>query len=227
MQLPKQLDSKDGAMIYTPASDIADGSELTESRDPTIRLLLDRLVQENTPSTPAEFGPYIADGVPKRRAVRTSLLAREKSALPRPDGTLIGHLAEHSGAVTGIVSSPDNVFFVSASEDGTLRVWDSVRLERNVTSRSRQTIHLNHPVTALCRLEHTHCVAAATKSGSISVHRINVRLDGALPKHEKPEAIRQYQFTRPGEHATAIAHYQQGGWITTHSPFELTLSPSS
>lgn len=182
----------------------------TEGRDPTIRLLLERTYQDYVYQIPPEFGPYILNGVPKKRAVRSSLLAREKSSQPRPDGRLVGHLAEHTGAITGLVVSPDNVFFVSASEDGTAKIWDTVRLERNVTSRSRQTIQLEKPVTAMCRLEHTHCVAFATSQGLLSIYRMNVKLDSTLPKHDRPELVRQYNFDQEGEYSTAMVHYEQG-----------------
>lgn len=155
----------------------------------------------------------VARGVPKKRAIRNSLLAREKSSQPRPDGTLIGHLAEHTGAITGLVASPDNVFFVSASEDGTARVWDAMRLERNVTSRSRQTMQLDQPVSAICRLENTHCIALATVGGSLSIHRVIVKLDSNLPKYEKPQLVRHYTFDQYGEYATAMTHLTQGAWF--------------
>ena len=55
----------------------------------------------------------------------------------KPEGTLIAHLSEHTLSVNAIRLSPDHSFFASASDDGTVKIWDGVRLERNVTSRSR------------------------------------------------------------------------------------------
>lgn len=110
----------------------------------------------------------------------------------------------------GLVSAPDNVFFISASKDGTARVWDSMRLERNVTSRSRHILNMDSPCSAVCRLEHTHCICIASESGALSVYRINIKLDSGLPKHEKPDLVRQYNFRLAGEYATAMAHYQSG-----------------
>ena len=52
-------------------------------------------------------------------------------------GLLISNFTEHTDAVTKLALSPDHNFFVSGSNDGTVKVWDCQRLEKNVTNRSR------------------------------------------------------------------------------------------
>ena len=54
-------------------------------------------------------------------------------------GILAANLTEHRGAVNQLRVSPDHNFFVSASDDGSVKVWDTRRLERNVTNRARLT----------------------------------------------------------------------------------------
>jgi phosphoinositide-3-kinase regulatory subunit 4 len=67
----------------------------------------------------------------------------------RPAGTLLAHLAEHHRAVNRLASGGgvgvrgggggSSSFFVSASSDGTAKVWDCRRLERDLSFRSRLT----------------------------------------------------------------------------------------
>ena len=50
-----------------------------------------------------------------------------------------GNFQEHTGAVTSIQVADDNLFFATSSSDGTIKIWDSQRLERNVVSHSSMT----------------------------------------------------------------------------------------
>ncbi|KAL3532546.1 hypothetical protein ACH5RR_006067 [Cinchona calisaya] len=67
----------------------------------------------------------------------------------RPRGVLVAHLQEHHSAVNDIAVSTDHSFFVSASEDSTVKVWDSKRLEKDISFRSRLTYSLDGS-RALC-----------------------------------------------------------------------------
>ncbi|XP_010688347.1 serine/threonine-protein kinase VPS15 [Beta vulgaris subsp. vulgaris] len=75
------------------------------------------------------------------------------SALPdsgwKPRGVLVAHLQEHRSAVNDIAVSTDHSFFVSASDDSTVRVWDSRKLEKDISFRSRLTYPLEGS-RALC-----------------------------------------------------------------------------
>ncbi|XP_031387749.1 serine/threonine-protein kinase VPS15 [Punica granatum] len=67
----------------------------------------------------------------------------------RPRGVLVAHLQEHRSAVNDIAVSSDHSFFVSASDDSTVKVWDSRKLEKDISFRSRLTYHLEGS-RALC-----------------------------------------------------------------------------
>ncbi|XP_019458006.1 PREDICTED: phosphoinositide 3-kinase regulatory subunit 4 [Lupinus angustifolius] len=67
----------------------------------------------------------------------------------RPRGVLVAHLQEHRSAVNDIAVSADHSFFVSASDDSTLKIWDSRKLEKDISFRSRLTYHLEGS-RALC-----------------------------------------------------------------------------
>jgi phosphoinositide-3-kinase regulatory subunit 4 len=51
----------------------------------------------------------------------------------------VAHLAEHRRAVNQLAVANTGAFFVSASNDETVKVWDCRRLEKDVSFRSRLT----------------------------------------------------------------------------------------
>ncbi|GLU09948.1 hypothetical protein SLE2022_267830 [Rubroshorea leprosula] len=69
----------------------------------------------------------------------------------RPRGVLVAHLQEHRSAVNDIAISNDHSFFVSASDDSTVKVWDARKLEKDISFRSRLTYHVEGS-RALCTL---------------------------------------------------------------------------
>lgn len=97
-------------------------------------------------STSAEDAPPLTD-------VAGSPSVSWTSALPdsgwKPRGVLVAHLQEHRSAVNDIAVSTDHSFFVSASDDSTVRVWDSRKLEKDISFRSKLTYPLEGS-RALC-----------------------------------------------------------------------------
>ena len=170
-----------------------------------VRALIERTYLDTMCEPMAEFGPTVAPGVPRRRAVRPSYPLRERTTA-HPDGTLVAHLSEHTGAITSIAVAPDHVFFATGSDDGTVKVWDSVRLDRNAASRSRHTYRHGSPVTALALLEHSHCVASASRDGTLMVHRVEVSLSDAMPRYAKSPLVRSYKLDRPDDYITCMTH---------------------
>lgn len=124
----------------------------------------------------------------------------------------MAHLVEHTAAISSIAVAPDHLFFATGSHDGTVKVWDSTRLEKNVTSKSRQSIQQGGRITSVVMLENSHCVASASTNGSIWVSRVDVHQQaGALPRYGKQAVIRQHAVdsTSP-DHATCMLHYDTG-----------------
>lgn len=66
-----------------------------------------------------------------------STLAVQKEHGWTPKGTLVSHFLEHSSSVNSLRISPDQSYFITGSDDGTVRLWDTRRLETNVFNRSR------------------------------------------------------------------------------------------
>ena len=93
----------------------------------------------------------------------------------RPRGVLVAHLQEHQRAVNEVAVSNDNIFLASASDDGTVKIWDCRRLERDISFRSRLTYHLQSEGRALhvSILGDGHQVAAASSKGTIRVFTVD------------------------------------------------------
>lgn len=157
-----------------------------------------------------DFGPSVHEGpIRRRNAVRQSFSSRDGAR--RTEATLIAHLGSHSDAITGLAVSPDHMFFVSASDDKTVKVWDTARLERNVTSKPRHTYGQHHArVKAICILEGVHCFASAADDGSLHVVRVHLSQSGTLPKYNKLQVIREHRVDQAGEYITCMTHYNTG-----------------
>lgn len=168
-----------------------------------------------------DFGPRVHEGpIRRRNAARHSYIARDGSTR-RLETSLIAHLGSHSDAVTGIAVSPDHLFFVTASDDKTVKVWDTARLERNVTSKARHTYGQHHAkVKAVCIVEGSHCFASAAEDGSIHVVRVHVTggqgVGGGLPKYGKLQVVREHRLGKPGEYVTCMCHYTTGEAYYAH-----------
>ena len=63
-----------------------------------------------------------------------------------PQGVLIAHLAEHRQSVNQLAVAGNGMFFASASNDETVKVWDSRRLEKDVSFKSRLSYTAQGPV---------------------------------------------------------------------------------
>ncbi|PWN25582.1 WD40 repeat-like protein [Jaminaea rosea] len=122
----------------------------------------------------------------------------------RPEGKLIAYFNEDTSPITSIAVSSDHIFFASGSEDGTIKVWDCARLEKNVTSRSRITYGAHQGrITALLALTGTHCLVSTATDGSLHVWRVDVAA-GSLPRYGKPRLVSNFQLSTPGEYVTAV-----------------------
>ncbi|KAG8950099.1 Serine/threonine-protein kinase [Tulasnella sp. 424] len=173
-----------------------------------INNVLEAIYQENFRDPTSDFGPRVHTGPPRRRStIRSSYPPRDPTR--RPEVTLLAHLNAHSGAINGIVVAPDHAFFVSCSDDKTVKVWDSARLERNVTSKPRQVYSQHHaPVMCICMLEASHCFASAATDGSLHVVRVHLNQQtSSTPKYKQLQVVREHRVDRVGEYITCMTHY--------------------
>ncbi|KAJ3062781.1 Serine/threonine-protein kinase [Podochytrium sp. JEL0797] len=91
----------------------------------------------------------------------------------RPKGILAAHLTEHRASVNQICVAPDHSFFASASDDGTIKIWDCRRLEKNVTNKARLTdSSQGGKIKSMVFLKHSHTIASASDNGSIQLSHV-------------------------------------------------------
>jgi len=88
-------------------------------------------------------------------------------------GPLFSH--EHSGAVNRLAVSPDHSFFVSASSDGTCRVWGTAQLEQTVAPRAC-AVYAQQPgrIMDACCVEGTRSMCSASDQGDVHVWRVDL-----------------------------------------------------
>jgi len=182
-----------------------------DGQEPGISNMLENLYLDNNRELQHDFGPKVHEGPVRRRSAVRHTFGPRDGAARRFEATLIANLTSHSDAITGLAVSPDHMFFVSSSDDKTVKVWDTARLERNVTSKPRHTYGQHHArVKCICMLEGVHCFASAADDGSLHVVRVHVTHGGALPKYNKLQVIREHRVDHVGEYITNMVHYNTG-----------------
>ncbi|CAK7227942.1 Serine/threonine-protein kinase [Sporothrix curviconia] len=206
--------------------------------DPHVLRMLDAMFVDNYPHDVAEFSPMVTPIARKKAAAATASSptggnsssnnnSSSSSATPRTDvwrpaGQMVATFSEHTGAINRVVVSPDHAFFLTGGDDGTVRVWDTQRLERNISHRSRQ-VHRHGTtsgisgasgpprVLALCFIENTHCFVSCANDGSVHVVKVEYASEllpgNGAPRYSRLRLLREYQLPR-GEWAIWCEHYK-------------------
>ena len=204
----------DGPFTREPTNDIeVNGApELNHAghtysgNDPSVVRLLDSLASENYPHDVHDFGPLITPISSKYQTMKgADVRGTDKSW--RPEGTLVAAFGEHTGPINRVIASPDHAFFITAAEDGFVKVWDSLRLERNLAHRSRQTfVHAEGAkVHCVCFVRNTHTFVSGATDGTIKVVKIDYTSIGEASRYGKMRTVREHQLPK-GEHAVWLEH---------------------
>ena len=203
---PKQNHKAENIKIYhqTNVGHTYDGN------DPSVMRLLDSLAFENYPYDIHDFGPIVTPVIIKNLSTNVSDVHTIDNPW-RPQGNLIAAFGEHTAPINRVIASPDHAFFITASDDGTVKVWDSSKLERNLAHRSRQTYsHAdNVKVKCICFVENTHTFVSGATDGSIRVVKVDYCLIGEASKYGKLRTLRNYQLP-DGEFAVWFDHSKSG-----------------
>lgn len=180
-----------------------------EGSDPHVLKLLDNLFVENYPTDIVEFGPTIVP-LAKRQPIKRCG-NRPSGGTWRPEGNFVAQFGEHSAAINRVVVAPDHAFFITASDDGTVKVWDSSRLEKNVATRAKQTFRhgVDVKIKSICFVENTHCFVSAASDGSIYVVKVDYAPTATGVKYGKLKKLRHTQLEE-GEFAMWMEHYKAG-----------------
>lgn len=183
------------------------GAHSYEGNDPSILKMLDSMYIDNYPHDISEFGPLVSP-VSRRKTVKGSKPPTDDAW--KPNGRPVATFSEHSGAINRVVPSPDHAFFLTGGNDGCVKVWDSTRLERNATHRSRHT-HRHSPgarVVALCFIENTYTFVSCATDGRVHVVKVDTALSGNSLKYLRLRVLREYQLPAD-EYAVWSEHYKQ------------------
>ncbi|KAH8119146.1 hypothetical protein DFH11DRAFT_1838620 [Phellopilus nigrolimitatus] len=194
-----------------------------DGQDNALNIFLEHVYTDMNREAQNDFGPRVHEGPVRRRNTTRQNFSLRDSKRRNVEATLIAHLNSHTEAVNGVSVSPDHIFFVSCSDDKTVKVWDTARLERNVTSKPRHTYGQHHArVKCVCILEGYHAFASAADDGSLHVVRVHINQTGSLPKYSKLQLVREHRINRPGEFIQHMMHYNSDAvsnlvYATNHS----------
>ncbi|KAK5000462.1 Serine/threonine-protein kinase [Elasticomyces elasticus] len=149
--------------------------------DPTVLKYLDSVSALRNRPEHMKFGPSVQPLT--RKPIKRSN-GHQDSGHWRPVGQLVAVLGEHTGRINRVVVAPDHTFFLTGSDDGSVKVWEAARIERNITHRSRQTHKHAHgvKVSSLCFIENTHTFVSTGSDGSIHVVKVSVDESGRFGK---------------------------------------------
>ncbi|XP_056142008.1 phosphoinositide 3-kinase regulatory subunit 4 isoform X2 [Lampris incognitus] len=101
-----------------------------------------------------------------------------------PKGLLVAHLHEHKAAVNRVRVSDEHSIFATASNDGTVKVWDSQKMEgKTTTTRSVLTYsRIGGHVKTLTFCQGSHYLAVASDNGSIQLLAVEANKPPKSPK---------------------------------------------
>uniref|UniRef100_A0A8C5FUP3 non-specific serine/threonine protein kinase n=1 Tax=Gadus morhua TaxID=8049 RepID=A0A8C5FUP3_GADMO len=160
-----------------PVVQAAPGGSAYQRRLNTCKAELQQLVQQKREQCSAE-----------RMAKQMMESAEWESRPPppgwHPKGLLVAHLHEHRAAVNRIRVSDEHSIFATASNDGTVKVWDSQKMEgKTTTTRSVLTYsRIGGHVKTLTFVGGSHYLAAASDNGCIQLLAVEANKPPKSPK---------------------------------------------
>eukprot|EP00475_Leptophrys_vorax_P038192 TRINITY_DN6689_c0_g1_i1.p1 TRINITY_DN6689_c0_g1~~TRINITY_DN6689_c0_g1_i1.p1 ORF type:complete len:1151 (+),score=275.62 TRINITY_DN6689_c0_g1_i1:39-3455(+) len=102
-----------------------------------------------------------------------------------PRGVLVADLGEHKASVNRVSVSRDNVFFVSASDDGTVKIWDSQKLEKALGSSQLTYSSQGGKILDVVVCDCSHSFASVSSNGTIHVVKTSFTFKKDDKTHEK------------------------------------------
>lgn len=141
-----------------------------------------------------EFGPVVK---PLKYAVSKDLPDTSGS------GKLICQLHEHANAINCICVAPDHRYFVTGDSDGVVKIWESIRLELDVTGESSLSANMGSSVKHIAFVPERNCFVVGTSDNMIKVFRVDLvnslsNLKSERFRETSITLIRNYKLQTPG-----------------------------
>ncbi|TPX59254.1 hypothetical protein PhCBS80983_g02602 [Powellomyces hirtus] len=203
------------AGVQSKRRDVTASNFAVDGKDMYLKVLLDKKTREFFPPPIPELGPRVsfptgigsATAQRQRRARTAPQITSFDLKTWRPEGILIAHLVEHTAAINCMKITADNSFFATCSDDKTVKIWDTLRLERNVTNRARLT-YSGHDgkVKAITFCESSHSIASAADDGSIHVCRVDCVKTGTTNRYMGYNLVRTIHLEN--DYAHLLDHYE-------------------
>ncbi|OXB69693.1 UNVERIFIED_CONTAM: hypothetical protein H355_010109 [Colinus virginianus] len=128
----------------------------------------------------------------------------------RPKGLLVAHLHEHKSAVNRIRVSDEHSVFATCSNDGTVKIWNSQKMEgKTTTTRSILTYsRIGGHVKTLTFCQGSHYLAIASDNGAIQLLSIEA---SKLPKSPKIQPIQSRSLDLKDDGCVVDMHHFNSG----------------
>uniref|UniRef100_A0A8C9LAA3 Phosphoinositide 3-kinase regulatory subunit 4 n=1 Tax=Pavo cristatus TaxID=9049 RepID=A0A8C9LAA3_PAVCR len=128
----------------------------------------------------------------------------------RPKGLLVAHLHEHKSAVNRIRVSDEHSIFATCSNDGTVKIWNSQKMEgKTTTTRSILTYsRIGGHVKTLTFCQGSHYLAIASDNGAIQLLSIEA---SKLPKSPKIQPIQSRSLDLKDDGCVVDMHHFNSG----------------
>uniref|UniRef100_A0A673V5U0 non-specific serine/threonine protein kinase n=1 Tax=Suricata suricatta TaxID=37032 RepID=A0A673V5U0_SURSU len=128
----------------------------------------------------------------------------------RPKGLLVAHLHEHKSAVNRIRVSDEHSLFATCSNDGTVKIWNSQKMEgKTTTTRSILTYsRIGGRVKTLTFCQGSHYLAIASDNGAIQLLAVEA---SKLPKSPKIQPLQSRILDQKDDGCVVDMHHFNSG----------------
>ncbi|XP_028345730.1 phosphoinositide 3-kinase regulatory subunit 4 isoform X2 [Physeter macrocephalus] len=224
IQAGKPPRSESSAGICVPLSTSPQVPEVTnvQNRKPTIQVLSSTILpstyQIRITTCKTELQQLIQQ---KREQCNAERIAKQmmenaewESKPPppgwRPKGLLVAHLHEHKSAVNRIRVSDEHSLFATCSNDGTVKIWNSQKMEgKTTTTRSILTYNrIGGRVKTLTFCQGSHYLAIASDNGAVQLLGIEA---SKLPKSPKIHPLQSRVLDQKEDGCVVDMHHFNSG----------------
>ncbi|NWT39178.1 PI3R4 kinase, partial [Chroicocephalus maculipennis] len=212
IQAGKPLRSESSAGICTTLSSSPQASDGTvvQPRKPTIQVLSSTASPSAHQLRITTCKTELQQLIQQKREQSPDFMVLFSLAGWRPKGLLVAHLHEHKSAVNRIRVSDEHSIFATCSNDGTVKIWNSQKMEgKTTTTRSILTYsRIGGHVKTLTFCQGSHYLAIASDNGAIQLLGIEA---SKLPKSPKIHPIQSRSLDLKDDGCVVDMHHFNSG----------------